>query len=341
MKDILKLVAVALSICSPALSAELNYKKYRDKTIVYLSGPIEPGDADEFREIMKSAILEPGIERLVVSLDSPGGNVHEAIEIGETVRKTLAETWTTSTEVWTHNLKEEVQGTLIPGHKQAFADLDEPLPELSRCWSACTIIFYSGVNRVVFDNRDIRSNELGKTKLYPTIGVHRPTYLAKEYGKLTPEEAQKAYANMLQDMSDALTKMGASDEFIKLTMSTPSENIQLIPSEKMENLLEHTEPFFEEWVAAKCGRPTDVLANQKEHDLFSRYSQIWSDVMDMSINERLEWSEDVALVKEFGLADAIKVKEISKKVSNWEKSLQLCEDILVRTTRNTWAKNLN
>ncbi|MFG6565912.1 hypothetical protein ACGYLI_16980 [Sulfitobacter sp. 1A13421] len=341
MKNILKLAATALLICSPALSAELNLKKYHNKTIVHLSGPIELGDAEEFRGIMKAAILEPGIERLVVSLDSPGGNVHEAIEIGKTVRKVLAETWTTSTEVWTHNLKREVQGTLIPGHKQAFADLDAPLPELSKCWSACTIIFYSGASRAVFDNRDHRLIELGKTRVYPTIGVHRPIYLAKEYGKLTPEEAQNAYANMLQDMSDALTKMGAPDEFIKLTMATPSEDIQLIPKEKMETLLEPTEPFFEEWVAAKCGRRTDVLADQEEHNLFNRYSQMWSDVMDMSINERLEWSEDVALVKEFGLTNAVRVKEISKKVSNWEKSLQFCEDILVRTTRNAWAKKAN
>lgn len=42
----------------------------------------------------------------------------------------MAETWTASTTVWPRDLKGEVEHLRIEGHKQAFANLDEPLIEL-------------------------------------------------------------------------------------------------------------------------------------------------------------------------------------------------------------------
>lgn len=339
IKAVLVCFAPQIFIATPALSADFGLVESRyGYPIVTLDGPIEQGDAERFRTIMQVAILTPGIDRLVVSLDSPGGNVGEAIEIGRIVRTTLAETWTASTTVWPGGVKGEVEHLRIEGHKQAFADLGEPLPALSKCWSACTIIFYSGVERGVFDNRDSRTNDVSRTDFYPTIGVHRPSYSPEEYSQLSPTEAQNAYERMLNAMADALAGFGAPDEFISRTMATPSREIDLIPSDEMERLAADTAPFFDDWLAARCGRDTDVLSDHEEREIYGRYRKVWATRLAMETSaEILAWDEDVALVEEFGLMDAMRAKEISGKVDNWSRMVDLCKEITVRTVRHEWA----
>lgn len=321
---------------TPASSAEFALIESRyGYPIITLDGSIEKGDADQFRSVTRRAILLPGIDRLVVSLDSPGGNVGEAIEIGRIVRASLASTMTAITIVWPRSVEPR---DYRDGHKYVYADMDEPLPKLSKCWSACTIIFFSGVSRNVYDNQDARTNDISKTAYHPTIGVHRPSYPAEEYGQLSPTEAQKAYDIMLQDMSEALAKMGAPDEFIVRSMATPSREIDLIPSDEMERLAPDTEPFFEDWLAAKCGRDTDILADQEERGLYGRYRQVWADRLDMDWSaEILAWDEDVALVEEFGLIDAVRAKTIGEKVRSWGRWVDTCAEITVRTVRHEWA----
>ena len=339
-------LAAHIFFATPTPSAELGLVTSRyGYTIVTLDGVIEKGDADQFRSVMRKAILLPDIDRLVVSLDSPGGSVDEAIKIGRIVRATLAETATASTTVWPRDLKGEVEHLRIEGHKQAFVNLGEPLPALSKCLSACTIIFYSGVDRAVFDNRDSRANDVRKTTFHPTIGVHRPSYPPEEYSQFSPAEAQKAYDIMLQDMSEVLAEMGAPEQFIERTMATPSREIDLIPSDEMERLAADTEPFFEDWLAAKCGRDTDILADQEERGLYGRYRQVWADRLDMwsaeidMTAEILAWNEDVALVEEFGLIDAVRAHKISEKVRSWGHWVDLCVEVTVRTVRHQWAVN--
>ena len=77
-------------------------------------------------------------------------------------------------------------------------------------------------------------------------------------------------------MSDALAEMGAPHSFIERTGATPSTEIDYISSDEMEHLVAEVEPFFDEWLAAKCGRPTDTL-NDEERKLYRRYQQVWAD----------------------------------------------------------------
>lgn len=334
---LVSLVAQIL-FATQAHSAEFDLVKSRyGFQIVTLDGPINKGDAERFRAIMQRAILTLGVDRLIVSLDSVGGSIGEAVEIGRIVRATLAETRTASTDVWSREFKGEVGHWRIESDKLAFANLDEPLPELSKCWSACTIIFYSGVVRTVTDNVDKRTNDILKRVLHPTIGVHRPSYDPGVYGQLSPSEAQKAYDLMLQNMSKALAEMGAPSSFIKKTMATPSREIDLIPSDQMEHFVAPTAPFFETWLEAKCGRLTDTLANQEDRSLYTRYQQWilgWTENGDFLKDD---WDEDVALVEEFGLLDAVRAKELSVKVERWRRWVDLCSEVTVRTVRHKWA----
>jgi len=308
----------------------------RGDRIITLDGPIEKGDANLFRAIIQQAITAPGIDRLIISLDSPGGDVHEAIEIGKIVRASLAETWTASTRVLPPGVEVEDVPIILEGNKVAPSRIGEPLPVLSKCWSACTIIFFSGVQRAVFDNVVYRTENDRNT--YPTIGVHRPSLSSEQYGELSAGEAQEVYNQMLQNMSDALRGFGAPEEFIRRTMATPSTEIDLIPSDEMERFALRTEPFFWDWLAARCGRDTDVLTDQREQELYRRYQKVWAERMDFDTSaEYWAWDEDVALVEEFGLIDAAAAYKISEKVQSWSRWVDLCQEITVRTARHEWA----
>lgn len=341
IKAVIVCFAPQIFIATLALSADFELDEIRyGVAIVTLDGPIEQGDAERFRTIMQEAILTPGIDRLVVSLDSPGGNVGEAIEIGRIVRTTLVETWTAYTDVWPRGLKGKVEHLRNKGHKQAFADLDEPLPALSKCWSACTIIFYSGVERQVFNNSDHRTNDVSRIVFYPTIGVHRPRYDPNAFGQLSPAEAQEAYNQMLGIMSDALAGFGAPDEFISKTMATPSSEIDLIPEDEMERLVSRFEPFFVDWIEARCGQSSDVLS-ETESAIYERYSTAYSSAIDVWENGfytgKLHELIDSALVNEFGLSGAVRAMEIAEKASRFGDFIDFCEEITVRTVRHEWA----
>lgn len=341
LKNKAALVVLAAQVFLPTILLSADFQLIQrgyGYPIIALDGPIEKGDAVRFRAIMHEAIATPGIKRLVISLDSPGGSVDEAIKIGKIVRATLAKTWTASTTVWPRSLQGKVDHLRVKGHKQAFADLGEPLPALSKCLSACTIIFYSGVERAVFNNRDSRANESGKGEWYPTIGVHRPRYDPTAFGQLSPAEAQEAYNEMLRKMSEALAGFGAPDVFIERTMATSWTEIDLIPSDEMDRLVADTEPFFEDWLAAKCGHDTDILTDQVERELYGRYRQVLADRLKIETPaEFLAWDEDVALVEEFGLINAARAKTISEKVRGWGRWVNMCAEVTVRTVRQEWS----
>ena len=158
-----------------------------------------------FRAIMRKAIFQPVTDmrpepfqeplgHLTISLDSQGGNVDEAIEISKIVRSTLAATRTAFTSVWPRDINGKI--TALPSERLAFANLDEPLPALSGCLSACTIILFGGVQRTVFDNSDNRTNDATKTTFYTTIGVHRPEFCS---GRVRSTLALRSAKGIQQD----------------------------------------------------------------------------------------------------------------------------------------------
>lgn len=342
--SIFSLLTALCCFATSALGAEFHLIPYSrlDHVYVTLDGPIVKGDADKFRTRVREAIQVPGIERLIVVLDSPGGSVSEAIEIAQIVRDTLATTYTNRTRIYsrshqtfTGEVPKRWATTLGANYgKTLYANQDEPLPELSKCWSACTIIFFAGVIRQVWSNEDGRDDTPGARAVdLPTIGVHRPMFATNAYGDLSPAQAQDAYSKMLERMSGSLLDMGASEEFVRRTMATPSTEIDLISETEMESLYKAIEPFFEDWLAAKCGTATDFLS-EEELLLYRMYSDFWLD-------NRLFWDseseQEVAMVQEFGLAGVNRIDDVSDRVGRRHPWVQLCEDTVVRTVRHEWA----
>jgi hypothetical protein len=137
---------------------------------ITISGPIVPGDTLRF--VAAQAVTrrwEPNV-RPVVALDSPGGNILES--------RALA--------------------TLV-----AQARLDTVLGPNATCASACAIVFFAGVQRVLGPGA--------------RIGVHRASTLA---GAETPDTLDTSL-----HLAKALLGMGASQRVIDKLMATAPGHI--------------------------------------------------------------------------------------------------------------------
>lgn len=307
---------------------------------ILVSGEIQAGDSVQFNEVVREAIFQPGISRLVVSLDSPGGDIFEAMLIGETVRSLLAETWVTTTTVYPPSVNGEAFPS-FPMEQIVFAPIEARLPRLSRCWGACTLIWASGATRYAFDNRDSRTNELGETVLLPSVGVHRPRaqFISRE--DVSAEAAEVAYAKMLDDYATFLRRMGVSEEFIRLSLSTDASNVQLLHEDELSILVERKAPFFADWVHVRCGSETDTLTEREfrayqqyrafSEEYYQRYFEADWDVA------RAIPSLELSLAETFGLEDAAEMRRIAERVDEYSRWIDFCRDVVVRSERRDWA----
>jgi len=91
---------VGLGLAGPALAAQFIVleDECRGKQLL-VTGPIEEGDADRFANQLAALVLDPELPAVqdpemlwTVKLDSPGGDVGEAMQIGRLLRKGLATT---------------------------------------------------------------------------------------------------------------------------------------------------------------------------------------------------------------------------------------------------------
>ena len=89
MRHILTTAAIALSVlASPAQAVTFEWwKNAEDSYGIKISGEIGKGDAERFRRTLLDADPYYGSgATFMVYLDSPGGRVFEAIEIGNAIR---------------------------------------------------------------------------------------------------------------------------------------------------------------------------------------------------------------------------------------------------------------
>lgn len=309
------------------------------RNLVTVEGIIERGDAARFDEAVRTAITSSPFERLVIALNSPGGNVGEAMKMGETIRAVLAATTTFGADVWLpeHSSRGPILGGLATFLVE-YIHLGEPLPELPKCWSACTLLFVSGVVHLPRDNTDMRSE--GNIIRIPTIGVHRPAFVGDMFGRLPPREAQRAYTRMLDEMAEFLSSMGATEEFVRLSMSTPASQIELIPSSKMSEFV--AVPFYEEWLSARC--PVDYSSFteeelQIEQKIYKMYESEYDEILRWDQISPRPRTIDVRLVEEFGLQGAIEARAIEARVDKAREAAELCAFLEIVKVRRDWVQN--
>ena len=112
------LIHQSISI-NDALGAEVAIgKDTRGNPIVYISGPVVKGDLEQIKRASVRAILsetEHPTRTLQLHLNTPGGDLEEAMEIGRFARKILAKIKSNGKTVIAPKSQEEEMRTKDPG----------------------------------------------------------------------------------------------------------------------------------------------------------------------------------------------------------------------------------
>ena len=191
----------------------------------YLAGEISKGDYEKVATLLRAN--EPFLGTF--SLNSPGGDVDEALRIGRLFRKYLISTWAPLTS------NDDAGPLLFP------LNSGNPLcsGQHCTCASACALIFLGGVDR------------LG------TVGLHRPQIIDPAFRGLSPTDASTVYRQMLGRIAAYLDEMEVPKPIIKSMIATDSGDIHWVDAN--DGLVRP--PSIAEWEDASCG-PRPILNSE-------------------------------------------------------------------------------
>lgn len=245
---------------------------YIDSTpVIWIVGEIVKGDLAKVEKAAKQLILSDRSKFLHVYLNSPGGDAYEAMKIGRLLRKLMAKTYAVGITYYDPNSKYGIEAAQYFANNpdelrkfsvyRKFVPLGDKIPEkyIRRCYSACVLIFYAGVERDTSNNGYFRDN----SNIIPVIGLHRPYYEKDYYSKLSPEEANARYKDLEKAVETYLSEMGAPNEVIERMLKTASNDVDLVDHREFKKLYKRREPFIDEWILAKCGEMSngkDILS---------------------------------------------------------------------------------
>jgi hypothetical protein len=231
-------ISILAQLFQPAFSSDISIlghlpsESSNNLILTYgLSGKIQKGDAEKLAKALTVARRFD----TTLTLDSPGGDVEEALHIASLVKAL--------------HLHTAVGGGAI-------------------CASACFFIFLAGDHRLALGilatgNASITSPVAGY------IGLHRPhleSGLAKEYSS---SDAELLQHGIMQKISDYLHNEDVPQRLIDLMMSRPSNDIYWMTQNDIDQLGEYS-PSLEELLISRCGYnrnlSLDIVMAKINHD---------------------------------------------------------------------------
>lgn len=272
-------------------SANIEFRGAPSTTVsdefIFIEGEIEKGDYEKLTKAVKTALewkdeFEPYDTEnpIKVSLDSPGGDVDEAMKIGRYLRLMLGETYVFGTHVvlrglsgWDYAIKASHDDLILKA--VAIDSRSEDYNKyFTKCYSACVLIFTAGVYRLENDNSDSTSldnkNQTGEFRSIPVIGLHRPYFASVTFAGMKSDEARAKFVKLERDVDQYLIEMGVAHEIIARIMKTASTDIDLVPEEEFDKYGSHSDPFYEEWLIAKCAKVEPSPEKKADWDAFFR-----------------------------------------------------------------------
>ena len=206
------LLAFLIAVATFAHAASIGTGKTdngRSMSGILIEGEISAGDFEKFQaQVLKRQNIDP------VWLASPGGDVLEAMRIGELVRELKLSVWAPSKN-----------GLLFPVIGNALNSV---------CASACFYIYAAGVQR---------SGEV--------IGIHRPYFSQSTLSKLSLNEAANAQVAALELSKSFLTKAGVPSAIVERIGAIASDKVSWLAEDELTRLNGFI-PEFDEWFKAKC-----------------------------------------------------------------------------------------
>jgi hypothetical protein len=277
-------------ISSAGFSAEIKVGNDEfNKGAIFITGKIEKGDYIKAKEATKNyvnLILKDSDNELKFILNSEGGDVEEAIKIGLLFRKSLSQVY-----VWGNRLlhesesdaqwilnhrskgwaeKYETQNSVIYSDKRPVTEQD-----IKKCYSACVLMLLGGTQKQVSDNHYwIDGFIADESKDIPVIGLHRPYFTKEEYAELGAHEAEAAYKKLEKLVRGYLEEIGATQKLIDRMFKSASNEIDLVNDSEFRNMVNLEEPFYNEWIIARCGVFDDGKGLLSKED-FDYKNSVW------------------------------------------------------------------
>jgi len=310
---------------------------------IEISGEIVRGDYEKIKDTIKVLISKEDYKILNIYLNSPGGDAQEAMRIGHLLRKLLANTWVIGFDYFdpesSHGIElaevfREHPSSQVSQRNRVFVPRGQSIPkdQIVRCYSACVLIFYSGANRNMSDNTYFADS----SRVIPAIGLHRPYYSDEYYSKLTAFDAQLEYKNLEKEISAYLLSMGAPQRLVERMLNTPSNNIDLVNHEEFKYLYRTIEPFYEEWLIAKCGATSDgnTILNEEDYTYYKKIRE----------EKRAEARKSDSYYRTFTSyfprgANIERYNAASSKVTRHNDRVNQCGSVAVREHQVNWANS--
>ena len=179
---------------------------------ILIEGPIVKGDFKRFQYLALS-LSNAG----TVWLASPGGDLAEAIRIGQLVRRMKLSVWAPDSNKKSWSIMLHVND-----------------PRNNLCASACFFIYASGVDR--------RGN---------VLGIHRPRITEEDLRSMSMEQAAFGQLSTTDVTSVYLRKMGIPNSIIERMNSTKPNDIQWLGEDEVKSLSGYI-PEYQDWLDAKC-----------------------------------------------------------------------------------------
>lgn len=278
------------TLSSVALSADIKVGNDDINTAaIFITGPIEKGDYKKVEAVTKNYInwiIKDKDNELRFILNSKGGDVEEAIKIGLFFRKTLAKVYVWGNRL-VHESEKEAQWVLnqrAKGWAEAYSTQNvviysdkRPITEgdIKKCYSACVLMFLGGTQKYISDNYYwINGSRADEKKDIPVIGLHRPYFSQKQYAELSIKDAEISYLRLEKIVRQYLEEIGATRELIDRMFKSSSNEIDLVKDSIFRGMFHEEEPFYNEWVIAKCGIFDDGKGLLSKED-YAYQNEVW------------------------------------------------------------------
>lgn len=311
-------------------------------SIVNISGKIEKGDLTKIKKTsaqLISSLSEYSNKSLVFHLNTPGGDIEEAMGIGKFARDILATVDSYGTNIIGPGSSSE---KFLIEREDPWIDRDYVILDpnstvtekhIVRNYSAGILIFYGAAKRAHRDNTDQR---LG-FELIPVMGIHRPYYESEAFSKLSPAQASQAYKKLERMVRDYLAEMGAPQALIDRMFNKASNEIELIGEVEFRKYYKPEESFLSEWLIAKCGSVgSQNVFKDKELIDFEKISMEQSRLRRAdkdSVNKPImNLYPSVNFSQEY-------VEDLYKKIRHHNVSVNSCRAKAVSFHQREWARN--
>lgn len=311
--------------------------------IIDISGKIEKGDLNKIKKTSAKVILSSGEYNLNFHLNTPGGDIEEAMKIGQFAREILATVDSYGKTIIAPGSEDErlrFKPGGEPWKRLGYVVLrpDAQLSEeyIVRNYSAGILIFYGAVKRAHSDNSDQRLG-FDKKRTIPVMGLHRPYYEKEYFSKLSPPQASEAYRKLENMVRNYLAEMGAPQSIIDRMFNRASNEIELLTADEFRGHYKSEESFLAEWLIARCGATTSY-ENALTGPELEEFPKIDREQIAARIADKTPYGEREAL-KIYSSKDFSQgyIETLYRKIRTYNANVHLCGRKAVSDHQREWA----